>query len=130
MKFSNQLIGLVDDEQVFHWIAQKFIEQINHGLESVSLYDGSEALDYLQKPESKIPDILFLDLNMPILNGWGFLDEFANLKARLTKKMDIYILSSSVDPEDHKKAKKYPYVKRFLSKPLTKILIEDLLSKA
>ncbi len=130
MKFSNHLIGLVDDEQVFHWIAQKFIEQINHGLQSVSLYNGSEALDYLKEPSSKVPDILFLDLNMPILNGWKFLDEFAEIKDHLEKEMDIYILSSSVDPEDHKKANTYPYVKEFLSKPLTRKTIEHLLSDA
>lgn len=127
MKFAGKLIGLVDDEPVFHWIAGKLIKRINHGLESVSLYNGSEALAYLQEPNNQLPDILFLDLNMPIVNGWKFLDEFANIKDTLEKDVAIYILSSSVDPEDHKKAKSYDYVKDFISKPLTQQMIEGLL---
>ncbi len=127
MKFSNKLIGLVDDEQVFHWIADKFIEKINHGLKSISLYDGNEALEYLSDPNNEVPDILFLDLNMPIANGWKFLDEFASLKQDLPKEIDIYIVSSSIDPEDHKKAKSYSYVRQFISKPLTQQTIESVL---
>lgn len=127
MKFSNKLIGLVDDEQVFHWIADKFIENINHGLKSVSLYNGMEALDYLKDPNNQIPDILFLDLNMPIANGWKFLDEFGSLHGNLSKTMDIYIVSSSIDPEDFKKAESYSYVRKFISKPLTQQTIESVL---
>ena len=127
MKFSNKLIGLVDDEQVFHWIADKFIENINHGLKSVSLYNGMEALDYLKDPDNQIPDILFLDLNMPVANGWKFLDEFGSLQEDLSKTMDIYIVSSSIDPEDFKKAESYSYVRSFISKPLTQQTIESVL---
>ena len=128
MKFSNKLIGLVDDEQVFHWIADKFIENINHGLRSILLYNGMEALVYLSNSSNQVPDILFLDLNMPIANGWKFLDEFAALEGKLDKEMDIYILSSSIDPEDHKKAESYSYVRQFISKPLTQQTIEQVLS--
>ena len=127
MKFSNKLIGLVDDEQVFHWIADKFIENINHGLKSISLYNGMEALDYLKDPDNQIPDILFLDLNMPVANGWKFLDEFGSLQEDLSKTMDIYIVSSSIDPEDFKKAESYSYVRSFISKPLTQQTIESVL---
>lgn len=126
-KLNEKLICLVDDEQVFHWIAGQFIEQINHGLESVSLYNGNEALEYLQDPGKKIPDVLFLDLNMPIANGWKFLDEYDSIKDKIGKQIAIYILSSSVDPEDHKKAKTYSYVIDFFSKPITKETIESVI---
>lgn len=127
MKFSNTLIGLVDDEQVFHWIAEKFIEKIGNGLRHTSFYNGAEALEYLKDPNNEIPSILFLDINMPIVNGWRFLDAFATIKDTLDKDTNIYIVSSSVDPEDHKKAKQYEYVNGFISKPLTQEIIENLL---
>jgi len=128
MKFGNKLIGLVDDEHVFHWIAEKFIEKINHGLRSISLYNGNEALEYLSDPKNQVPDILFLDLNMPIANGWKFLDEFEKIRKNISKEVKIYILSSSIDPEDHKRAKNYDYVQKFISKPITQKIIEGVLA--
>ena len=127
MKYSNILIGLIDDEQVFHWIAEKFLEKINNGLQSKSFYNGAEALEYLKDETNPIPTILFLDINMPIVNGWGFLDEFTSIKDQIGQEISIYIVSSSVDPEDYKKAKEYEYVKGFISKPLSQKIIEDLL---
>ena len=126
-KFSDKLICLVDDEQVFHWIAEHLIKRVSNGLKTISLFNGNEALEYLGDPTNQLPDVVFLDLNMPIANGWKFLDEFESVKDKLDKQIAIYIVSSSVDPEDHKKAKKYSYVNGFISKPLTQETIERVI---
>lgn len=85
--------------------------------------NGQEALDFLlSRPEEK-PDLIFLDLNMPIMDGWGFLDEG---QAKITKSpTKVAILTSSISEEDRTKAKDYNCVSCFLKKPLD---IEELIS--
>jgi len=64
--------------------------------------------------------VVFLDLNMPIMNGWEFLDKLSKAKNEITMHYKLYILSSTINPDDQKKAKSNPLVSGFLSKPLTK----------
>lgn len=77
---------------------------------------------------SSLPSVILLDLNMPILDGWQFLDEFTKFKP--AKKITIYIVSSSIDQNDHQKAANYSGVSKFYVKPITKqhltTMLEDL----
>ncbi|BAV08046.1 response regulator [Filimonas lacunae] len=95
-----------------------------------SVTNGQEAMDYLQdlakKQESEMPDIIFLDINMPVMNGWEFLEQFNKVEALFTKQPSVYVLSSTVDPEDYARAASYGVVKRFVSKPLTKDVLESI----
>jgi CheY-like chemotaxis protein len=82
----------------------------------------SEAIDFLKKVKdypAKLPDIIFLDLFMPIMDGWGFLNEFILLRPNLKKKITIYIVSSSIDPADLQRAKSFSDVTDFIIKPIT-----------
>lgn len=121
---SSKVIGLVDDEEIFHWIVQKYVKKLNNGCEFLSFFNGEEVFNYLSSSPDVVPNILLLDLNMPICSGWRFLENYTSSTG--TQDMDIYILSSSIDPEDKMRAKKFPVVKEFVSKPIS----NDFLKKA
>lgn len=119
-----QKLALVDDEEVFHWIAKQFISRVDDSIEVLSFYNSKEALDYIKAGNSK-PEMLFLDLNMPVSNGWVFLEEYSQMPEN---GMAVYVCSSSIDPEDHKRAKKFKRVKDFISKPLDMEKLEGILN--
>ncbi|MGB3145956.1 MAG: response regulator, partial [Maribacter sp.] len=76
-------------------------------------------LSELSKVEGILPEVIFLDLNMPIMNGWEFLEEFEKLPNHNLKKAIIYIISSSVDPRDLERFKNYRQVNNYILKPIT-----------
>ena len=84
--------------------------------------NGLEALNYLKSIVDDLvlfPDVILLDINMPVLDGWGFLEEFKKLKPLIGKEITLYMLSSSIWPEDINRAKRYVEVNDFLVKPIT-----------
>ncbi len=83
---------------------------------------------YCEVPsESAIPDVILLDINMPILDGWQFLDGIITIK--VIKKITIFIVTSSIDPRDKEKAKSYSNVKNFVVKPITQDKLNDLMAQ-
>jgi CheY-like chemotaxis protein len=98
--------------------------------EFVIYNNGQEALDgivKITKSGEKLPAIILLDLNMPIMNGWEFLDEFIKMPTNNTKPTSIYIISSSVDPRDLEKVKSYEKVSNYILKPITPKDLETIL---
>jgi len=101
------------------------MEQHQFSKEVVTFSNGSEAISHLKKvlkENLRLPDIILLDLNMPVMDGWQFLDEFKNIN--FGKKITVYIVSSSIDPHDHVRAKEYTSVSSFLVKPITRVELE------
>lgn len=125
-----ELLALVDDDDTFVFITKKIIEKTNHVKEIKVFGNGLDALDYLKEnlnSEYKLPDIIFLDLSMPIMDGWQFLDEFTTLETQKTSKIIIYICSSSISPHDIMKAKKMSAVSDFIIKPVTKDKFSEII---
>lgn len=109
-------VWLVDDDRIFLAITSKFLCQYE-GDFSVSLYEKPK--EALQKiAEGTLPDLLFLDINMPGMDGWAFLEALGSL-ADVGQMPDIFMLTSSIDPADVELANQIPLVKGFLEKPLT-----------
>ncbi|MBN8571712.1 MAG: response regulator [Ignavibacteria bacterium] len=126
-------VGLVDDDKVFQFITGKILKSLNVIDCILQFENGLPLLEYLQnnfdKPES-LPDVIFLDIQMPFMDGWQFLQEYSNLKISFAKQIKIYILSSSISLYDREKARSYHQIKDFLVKPVgrdiyTKILKES-----
>lgn len=118
-----ELLALVDDDDTFVFITKRIIEKTNHVKEIKVFGNGLDALNYLKEnlnSEYRLPDIIFLDLSMPIMDGWQFLDEFTSLESQKTSKIIIYVCSSSISPHDIMKAKKMSAVSDFIIKPVTK----------
>ncbi|MCE7056124.1 response regulator [Algoriphagus sp. AGSA1] len=115
-------IVLIDDDPISTFVTEKLISR--NVKEPCRFYKYHSAKEALQEIYSINPHYLFLDLNMPEMNGWDFLDNFNSDK----NEAKIYILSSSVDERDITKASRYSVVKDYLSKPLIKKYIKSIFS--
>ncbi|WP_240927948.1 response regulator, partial [Cellulophaga sp. Z1A5H] len=95
--------------------------------------DGEEALNFVLKnlnDKIELPDIILLDINMPIMDGFQFMEEFVKIKPKLGKKIVVYMVSSSVDPKDIERTKKISAISDYIIKPIEieklKAIIENL----
>ncbi len=123
-------ILLIDDDTINNFIVINKLNNIALSLDAVSVLNGREGLDYLNKcilENLDFPELILLDINMPVLDGWGFLDEFEKLEKNYQQKTAIYMVSSSVYIEDIEKAKEYSQIKQFISKPLSKDKLTDII---
>ncbi len=114
---------VIDDDDVFQLLARVVIRSTNL-VEKVKVFsNGEEAIKFLElicdEPDN-LPDVIFLDLFMPVLDGWGFLQKYLLLKPRICKKITIYIISSSIDPVDIERAKSMSEITDYIIKPITK----------
>jgi CheY-like chemotaxis protein len=117
-----KLACLIDDDFVHAFVVEKMLAKTPNCKNLLVFPDGSPAIDYFKSMANdaeKLPDVVFLDINMPVIDGWGFLDEFAKIKHTLAKKVSIYMLSSSVSPLDVEKAKTYDDISEYITKPIT-----------
>ncbi|MFL9831012.1 response regulator [Flavobacterium sp. ARAG 55.4] len=116
----NKTTYLIDDDKLSIKLMSMLISKNNFCEEIVSFHNPQTALDELKtnaSDSSKLPDVILLDLNMPVLDGWQFLDEFQLIT--FAKKIIVFIVSSSIDPSDLEKTKNYPIIKNYIIKPLT-----------
>lgn len=124
------VIAVVDDDSVYQFTATRTIKATQLANQILQFQNGQEALDYLSghlKELDILPDIIFLDINMPITDGWMFLEEFNKIKADLGKDILIYMVSSSIDPRDLNRAKSNPMVSDYVEKPISLNRFAELL---
>lgn len=118
-KYNNVL--LIDDNEVNNLLHERLIELSDFGKHVKVIQLAPDAIQYLlqvaNQPES-IPDIIFLDIRMPIMDGFGFLDEFQKMPDSIRRNTKIILLSSTLDPNDNTRAALYPEVIKMMIKPL------------
>lgn len=107
-------IMVVDDDEVFQMLAENTIEEFDSKVKIIRAYDGQEALDILDELETQ-PSIILLDVNMPKMNGFGFLEKY---KARDNRATVVAMHTSSSDDKDRQRAEQYGFVKSYFSKPI------------
>jgi CheY-like chemotaxis protein len=125
-------ILFVDDDPITLMLCKMVISKAFFSKEIVTAKNGEEALIYFNTLKQinsdgelkRQPQLIFLDLNMPVMGGWEFLDSFSTANYSDYNKTNVIILSSTIDPEDLEKSKKYPMVIDFLSKPISKEMLE------
>lgn len=123
--YSFDLIVLIDDDPINNLINKRLIKKLNLSPQIEEFLEAENALGYIQKlqPEKKI--LILVDINMPVMNGWDFLEEYAGLGN--SRKDKIIMLSSSIDFQDRQKSKGFPYVNGFIEKPLTHEKLKGLI---
>jgi CheY-like chemotaxis protein len=123
-------IMLVDDDEINNFITVKLIRKVFPDSVLSTFLNGRLAIDKLKdlvnNQSDNIPDYILLDINMPVMNGWEFLEEYKLLNLHSDRKITIYILSSSVFSNDIDKAKSYESVANFISKPLNLESIKEV----
>ena len=123
----------IDDDPITLMLCKMVITKALFSNEIATAKNGEEALKYYDNLKItstiKKPQLIFLDLNMPVMNGWEFLDSFVTAEYSEYHDTKVIILSSTIDPQDLEKSKKYPMVIDFLSKPISKEMLEFLKDK-
>jgi len=125
-------VALIDDDDIYQYAAKKTIVATEFVNNIITFSDGQEAIEYFlenHQNTDELPDLIFLDLNMPILDGWQFLEEYTPLISKIKKEIQIYITSSSKNPDDLIKAKNITAVSDYIVKPLSIERFKEIFKK-
>lgn len=123
----NKLTYIIDDDKLTVKLMSILIEKSKFCEEIQSFHNAQFAIEKLKEnwnDNTILPDAILLDLNMPVMDGWQFLEEFIHLSFK--KEIFIFIMTSSIDPADIEKAKKYDVVKDYIMKPITANKLDSL----
>ncbi len=118
-------IWIVDDDRIYRLSAIAFIKLLFPEVEINEYENGKQALDALKNNQ---PDLILLDLNMPIIDGWDLLNEFDDLS--LKRELKVCLVSSSLDLNDRERARSNPYVSDFKLKPLSENDLKEIISNS
>ncbi len=130
-------ILFIDDDPITLMLCKMVITKASFAKEIATAKNGEEALRYFDTLKQinsgsefkKHPQLIFLDLNMPVMGGWEFLESFSTADYSDYNSIKVIVLSSTIDPEDLEKSKKYPMIIDFLSKPISKEMLEYVKTK-
>ncbi|MFZ9942098.1 MAG: response regulator [Bacteroidia bacterium] len=120
---------LIDDEDIFNYLNSEIIQLVNKEYEHQMFTSAQDALAYLRSignQSSRMPDIILLDIRMPGMSGFDFLDALTLGSPIVLTNTAVYILSSSLDHRDMEKANTYPMVRGFRSKPLSEEMVKEM----
>lgn len=121
---------LIDDNKIDNFFHERVIKKNNAANTIIVKESGQEALEYITQGSSCTqPDVIFLDINMPGMNGWEFLEHYKELDRNLQSAMVVIMLSTSENPDDKARAKTHGILSDYKTKPLTKEILEDVLHK-
>lgn len=115
------IISVVDDDDIYRFTILKTVKKLGLSRKTIAFSDGKEALDFIiQKMGSidDIPDVILLDVNMPVMDGFEFMKAYTRLLPTIGKKIKVFMISSSVNPEDIDRAKGIPEIIDYIVKPI------------
>jgi len=118
---------VIDDDNIYMYTMRKMIEKYKLCSNLLEFANGQEALNYFKTvtDASLLPQVVFLDINMPVMNGWDFIQQFINLPW-LHKNLELYVASSSIDNADMNKARSFSIVRDYITKPLSIAKLKEL----
>lgn len=126
----NETACIIDDDPIFIYGTKRLMTEVDFCETVLVFQNGQDAMDGLHKITEngeKLPCVIFLDLDMPVMNGWEFLEDFVKIPNRNREKVIIYIISSSVDLRDLERIKNYDVVNNYILKPISKEDLENAL---
>lgn len=126
------IICIIDDDEVYQFTATHSLKSLGVAKKILVFSDGEDAYQFLHDNignSNELPDIIFLDIRMPYMDGWAFLEEYTRIKSKLPKKITIYMVSSSVDTSDVERAKSISDVSDYIIKPITSDQFQTLVER-
>ncbi len=133
MNLPKYTVCVIDDDAIYQFTAHRILTSTGLTKQVRSFHDGSEALAYFNEAGNRtieaLPDMVLLDINMPIMDGWAFLNAYREIVHLIPKKIPIYMVSSSVDEADIQRAEAYQLVSGYLIKPVTRSKYQELLEQ-
>ncbi|MCB0278134.1 MAG: response regulator [Calditrichaeota bacterium] len=127
MKRKLNCIMLVDDSEADNFLNQMYINDMDCCKSVLAMQSAKDALKFLEgETNGSSPDLILLDINMPGMNGWEFLEEYKKLKIARQKKIEVIVLSTSQNPRDRERAEMIQEISEFKAKPLSKTMLTDI----
>lgn len=120
-------VFIIDDDQVYQLILKKMIAKVSADVMIETYQNGALALDALAACGGVFPDVVFLDINMPVMDGWQFLEGMAQRYPAMQAATRIYMISTSLDMRDKERALSYAEVKEYIYKPITPAKMKEVL---
>jgi len=121
----------IDDDPIDHFLMKHILRGKNYFDTTTYTIYGSLVLDYIEEHKSepeKLPDMIFVDLNMPLFSGWDFLKRMEQMRHEISKDIPVFVISSSLRPDDKATSSSYSFVQDFISKPMDSQEIERIIS--
>lgn len=112
---------VIDDDEIYTFTVKRIIASSQIAEKTLFFPNGKLAIDFFHEyvhQTDSLPDLILLDINMPVLDGWQFMDEFVKIQPLIKKKVTIYIVSSSIDEADFAQARSYEQISDFIVKPI------------
>lgn len=125
-------VFVIDDDDIYQFTTGVTLKSIPSVKSIKNFYDGAEAMDHILEhlnDESQLPDLVLLDINMPVMDGFQFMEEFIEVLPKLNKEVKVYMVSSSLDSIDMKKAKRIDAITDYLIKPVNSLNLKEIVSK-
>lgn len=128
MKKELKHILLIDDDEATNFLHELLLKSLFPEVQITLAWNGQEAIDFLKavKNSEDLPDLIFLDINMPVMDGWEFLEEYDALSKDFHKSVVAFMVTSSLNKEDQATADKSPCIDLFLPKPITEENLEEV----
>jgi response regulator of citrate/malate metabolism len=126
-----QKLVVIDDDPYFHFIVKKILNAHSDSTTVDYCYNGMLVINYIKEhleDQSMLPDYIFVDLNMPIFNGFDFFRLYEELSLLIYKSIKIYVVSSCINPKIIKEILHYPFISNYITKPMTKKVLEGVLN--
>ncbi len=121
---------IIDDDEISNFITSSILEQSHKVNEMKVVESADEGISYLNElieEKLELPNLILLDIKMPVKSGWDFIEDFKNIASNKRKGVRIVMLSSSVYPDDVYKAKTFKEVSGYVSKPITSEKLDDII---
>ena len=122
------VIWIIDDDDIFQFITRKSIEKIDKNRNIITFSNGQEAITSMNQ-NKEVPDVILLDINMPIMDGWEFLNKYEGVRDSIDKNTHIYMVSSSIDSKDLAKAQNSIHITDYITKPIDENKMIEILCK-